>query len=467
MNNVYPVKKNHVYPLEIESLAFGGKGVARLDDYVIFVKRALPGDIVKARIIKRKKSYGEAVIESIEIVSPERINAPCSYFDYCGGCTWQNLLYNNQLKYKTQIVIDAVKHISGLKQTHILPIIPAKSSFKYRNKMEFSFADKKWLRPEELNNPDFTKVFALGLHVPGTFDKIIHIENCMLQSDTANAILKYISEYAQKENLIPYGLRSHEGLLRFLVLRESNFTKEIMVNIVSAYKEEKLFDLAAELRNNFSEISSIVNNINSRKAQIAVGEEEICLSGKNFIEDKIGSFVFQISANSFFQTNTIQAETLYKKAIDFCELKGGETVWDLYSGTGTLSLFLAQKAQKVVGFEVVPSAIENARANALKYELKNINFIEGDVVKNIISNDEKPDVILTDPPRSGMHAKVVEAMVAISPEKIVYVSCNPTTMARDLKLFSEHYNIDEIQPIDMFPQTYHIECVARLTRKAN
>lgn len=461
-NSPYPVKKNGVYPLKISSLAFGGRGVSRYDDYVIFVKRAIPGDIVNARIIKRKKSYAEAIIESFIEKSPERIQAPCPHFEYCGGCTWQNMDYHNQLKYKTQIVADAVKHISDIHEVELRPILASDKYFHYRNKMEFSFADKKWLKPEELDNPEIKKDFALGLHVPGTFDKVIHIENCLLQNEQANQILEFISGYVQAKGLVPYGLRSNQGYLRFLVIRQSDYTKKIMVNIVTAYRDDTLKELAKELINKFTFIAGVINNINSRKAQIAVGEEEFLLAGNDSIEDKIGPFIFNISANSFFQTNTRQAELLYNTVIEFAELSGDETVWDLYSGTGTISLYFAQKARHVLGLELVRSAVENAIENAQKYHYDNISFVSGDVINNMHDLKDKPDVIVTDPPRAGMHEKVVNSILEAAPKKIIYVSCNPTTMARDLQLLKRDYTIDIIQPIDMFPQTYHIECVTRL-----
>lgn len=464
-NSPYPVAKNGVYPLIIDSLAFGGKGVARIDDYVIFVKRAIPGDKINGRIIKRKKSYAEAVIDSFIEKSAQRIKAPCVHFEYCGGCSWQNMHYTDQLGYKTQIVKDAFRNFPGLKSDAIKPIIPSSDFFHYRNKMEFSFAERKWLTEEDLNNPDVSKDFALGLHVPGTFDKIIHIEECLLQSDRANAILKYVSAYTQAKKMLPYGLRTHKGLLRFLVIRESALTKKVMVNIVSSEKADALRKLAENLIKEFDFISGVVNNINSAKAQIAVGQKEILLAGKPFIEDEIGPFKFQISANSFFQTNTRQAKVLYDKVLEYAQLTADETAWDLYCGTGTISLFLASVCKYVSGFELAESAVQNAISNAKTYGFQNTRFIAGDVINNMSVQGSKPHIIITDPPRSGMHEKVVHAIMDIKPLKIVYVSCNPTTLERDLNILSDKYTIDMIQPVDMFPQTYHIECVTRLTLK--
>jgi 23S rRNA (uracil1939-C5)-methyltransferase len=286
----------------------------------------------------------------------------------------------------------------------------------------------------------------------------------MLQSDQANQVLRFVSRYAQEHNMTPYGLRSHEGLLRFLVIRQSFDNSKIMVNIVTAFKDEKIKHLARQLVQKFDFVDSVVNNINSRKAQVAIGEEEILLAGQGSIEDRIGSFRFNISANSFFQTNTRQAEILYKKVIEFAGLSENETVWDLYCGTGTISLFLAQKARRVYGFEITQSAVDNAVQNAASHHTDNISFIAGDVIDNMHKIHEIPDCLVTDPPRAGMHEKVVNSILEIAPEKIVYVSCNPTTMARDLQLLQKSYKIDVIQPLDMFPQTYHIECITRLTR---
>ena len=465
-NFVYPVKKGHDYTVTIESLAFGGKGVARVDDYVLFVRRALPGDVCRVRITKRKRSFGEARILSIEQPSPLRIQPPCAYFEWCGGCTWQNMSYANQLLQKKTIVEQSFKRPDDLGDVPVLDTLACETPYGYRNKMEFSFADRKWLTPEDLDNPDISKAFALGLHVPGTFDKILHIEHCLLQSDTANTILKFISRYVQDAGLPAYGIRSHEGLLRFLVLRQSRASGEIMVNLVTSRDARKeLTPLARELRERFGEVSSVVNTVNSRKAQIAQGEEEFLLAGKSVISDTIGPFRFDISANSFFQTNTAQAEKLYNTALEFAALSGRETVWDLYCGTGTITLFLARRAKKVYGFEIVESAIKDARNNAARYDIDNVQWFAGDVREHMTALEERPDVLVTDPPRAGMHPDVVETLLRIRPRRIVYVSCNPTTLARDLKILQQAYTVVKARPVDMFPQTYHIETVALLEVK--
>ena len=462
----YPVKRGGEYEVEIEKLAFGGAGIARMDNYVIFVKGAIPGDRALVRIQKRKSAYAEARLLSLIKPSKYRIASPCPYFEWCGGCTWQNLSYEDQLKYKVDIVAESFRHLAGLVDIQVQPIITSEKPFAYRNKMEFSFSDRRWLLPNELNKDDINRDFALGLHVPGTFDKILQIDTCLLQSDIANQILKYINDYIIKNKLQPYGIRSHKGFLRFLVIRESSYNGSIMVNMVTAYEDTKsLKNLAQKLINKFPSIKSVVNNINSKLAQIAFGEKEIILAGESTIQEKLGRHLFNISANSFFQTNTKQAEKLYSKVLEFAGLTGIENVWDLYCGTGTITIFLAEQAREVTGFELVESAVNDARLNAETHGVHNAKFIGGDLLHKLREMKDKPDVLVTDPPRSGMHPKVVEYIRDLCPEKIVYVSCNPTTLARDVSILKETYEIEMIQPVDMFPQTYHIETIVKMELK--
>jgi len=464
-NKVYPVKKREILELKIEKLAFGGKGISHLDNYVIFVPRTLPGDIVRAQVIKRKSNYAETRLLEIVQESSLRQKAPCPYFGWCGGCTWQNLEYAEQLKIKKTLVKESIEHIAGLNNISVEDTLPSKQIWAYRNKMEFSFSDKCWLLPEDLENETIKKDFALGLHVPGTFDKILNIESCLLQSDAGNKILNIVRKFSQENHIEPYGIRSQEGYLRFLVIRESLYSNQIMVNIVTSTKKpELLYPLAELIISEVPEVSSVVNNINSKKAQVAFGEEEIVLSGQNNISDKIGEYTFEISANSFFQTNTAQAEILYKIVMEYADLKGHEIVWDLYSGTGTISMFLAKKAEFVYAFELVDSAVSDAIKNAEKYDIKNIDFIAGDLLHNLNTIEQNVNVIVVDPPRSGMHPKVCKFLSESKADRIIYVSCNPTTMARDLEILSQNYRLTRIQPVDMFPHTYHIESVALLEK---
>ncbi len=462
----YPVKRGEELNVTIENVAFGGKGICRINDYVIFVPNTLPQDEVKIRVTKRKTGYGEARILELVKPSPLRQDAPCKYFGWCGGCTWQKVSYEQQLEFKWNHVKESIQHISDIKDIEVPKPIASEKIRAYRNKMEFSFADKRWLLPHELGNMEIEKSFALGLHVPGTFDKIISIDECLLQSDAANEILKFTQIYCKENNLLPYGIRSHEGFLRFLVIRESHFSGDIMVNIVTAFSDSKnMSKLAQELSQKFPQIKSIINTINDRKAQIAFGEEEIVLYGDSFITDKLFDKMYKISANSFFQTNTAQAERLYEIVMEFAEVDKQDTVWDLYCGTGTITLLLAVKAKRVYGFELVERAILDARKNAKEFGVQNVEFILGDVLVEKSNVKNNPAVIVVDPPRSGLHPKVAAFLSESNAKKIVYVSCNPTTMARDIKIIKENYNLTKIQPVDMFPQTYHIESVALLERK--
>ncbi len=461
----YPVKRKEELELSIEKVAFGGQGIGRLDQYVVFVKDTLPGDKVIARVMKRKTNYAEARLVQILEPSPLRRDAPCPYFDYCGGCAWQNLEYTQQIDFKKQHVAESLKHI-GLQQDYqVLDTLPSGKIWGYRNKMEFSFTDRRWLLPEELGNEEIDRSMALGLHVPGTFDRILQVDNCLLQSETANRVLQTVWRFCKENELEPYGIRSHEGLMRFLVLRESTQTKKLMVNIVTSREaKEELLPLAEQLVREIPEVGSVINNINSRKAQIAFGERELVLAGEDHITENLFDLHFKISANSFFQTNTLQAENLYRVALEYAGLNGGEVVWDLYSGTGTISLCLAQQAKEVVAFEIVESAVADAHKNAADNKVTNVRFVAGDLLHNLAEAESVPDVIVVDPPRSGMHPKVCEFLAQSGAKRIVYVSCNPTTMARDIQLMSESYRLVKAQPVDMFPHTYHIETVSLLEK---
>ncbi|GAB4366518.1 MAG: 23S rRNA (uracil(1939)-C(5))-methyltransferase RlmD [Calditrichia bacterium] len=449
----------------VEKLAYGGKGIARLDNRVVFVDGAVPGDTALVRIQKVKRNHAEARVVSIISPSSLRQSPPCQHADYCGGCKWQHLAYDHQLRVKKELVKEALEHIGGFKDVEVLPTIASPSIFAYRNKMEFSFTDRRWLPPPELENPEITKGFALGLHVPGAFDRVMHIDYCWLQDDLMNQILNFTQEYFRQGGFSVYNLKTHEGFLRFLVLRKSFAQEKYMVNLVTSEPgKEKLSDYVQQLTESFPSISSVVNTVNRRVAQIAFGEEEYLLYGEPALKEKLGDYEFLISANSFFQTNPLQACKLFETTQQFV---GGphSLVWDLYSGTGTIDMFLSGQAKRIVGFELVGSAVKDAEANCRQNGVTNCEFISGDIRENILKQNAQPDVIVTDPPRSGMHPDVVEGILAANPQKIVYVSCNPTTMARDLKILSTGYNPILVQPIDMFPHTYHIETIVLLERK--
>jgi 23S rRNA (uracil1939-C5)-methyltransferase len=331
--------------------------------------------------------------------------------------------------------------------------------------MEFSFTDRCWLTTVELSDPEIKKDFALGLHVPGSFDRVMHIEKCWLQDEQMTKILNFSQDYFRKSELPVFNLKNHTGLLRFLVLRKSFYQKNYMVNVVTFEPVQlHLQDYASQLTTRFEDIISVINTVNPRLAQIAFGEEEYVLQGEKSLTEKIGDYFFFISANSFFQTNTLQAANLYQVVVDYCGT-GNELVWDLYSGTGTIAMFLSKTAEKVIGFELVESAVSDAQMNCVKNKVTNCRFVAGDLRNNLMARPEKPDIIVCDPPRAGMHEEVVEAMLMKRPRKIVYVSCNPATLARDIKPMLEYYTVKEVQPVDMFPHTYHIESVVRLELK--
>lgn len=470
-----PIKKGTEVNLTIESLAFGGKGVAKVDDFVIFVKNAIPGQTVKAFIYKKRRGYAEA--RPIEVIkeSPNYTVPPCEHFKYCGGCTFQQLDYAKQVEQKKQQVVDAFQRLAGLDGVKIDKVIPSNTIYNYRNKMEFTFSNRRWILPDEPK--DAPQGFALGLHIPGRFDKILDINECHIQPKLGNEILNFVREKAIELKLKPYDAKTHIGYLRHLVFRFGINTDEIMVNIVTSYENtDFLFPLVQDLIKKFPQITSIINNINTRKGDTAFGEYEIIMYGEPIITDKICDLTFEISANSFFQTNTLQAEKLYQAVMDGADLTGKETVYDLYCGTGSISLFLAQKAKEVYGFEMIRSAVEDAERNAAANNIDNAQFFHANLdtyfkgyvsFKNFTKKFKisKPDVIVIDPPRAGMHEDFVRYLPKFGAKKIVYVSCNPTTQARDLKiLFAKRYKLTKTTMVDMFPHTPHIETVIVLDK---
>ncbi len=467
--------------LRTESLAFEGKAVARrADGYVIFVEKALAGEQVVAEIKKAKGSFAEAKLVEVLEPGPERRTPICPYFGICGGCALQHLNYDAQLRWKKQQVIDLFERVGRISNPPVRDVMAAEKEYHYRNKMEFSFSEERWLTEEEISSGAVADRFALGLHVRERFDRVIDTQVCFLPSAIVADILDFTRRFAKEnhlsvfattpsiENSIEKGAQT--GLLRFLVVKTSYATGEIMVNIVTSREEPKLLArYASELLQNIPQVTTIVNNINPRRSQVAVGEYEIVLHGDGTIRDRVGAATFRISANSFFQANTPQAQCLYEVAANFAELQPEDELWDLYCGTGTISLFVAGRVRHVLGIELIESAIADARANASTNGINNVDFISGDL-KNILSSKNYtqypiPNTLIIDPPRSGMHAEVIREVMKLATERIAYISCNPATQARDVAMMLDRYELLEIQPVDMFPQTYHIECVAKLRRK--
>lgn len=456
-------RKGDTITLTIDKMAYGGRGVARINGFVIFVRGAVPGDIITAKIYKKKKSFAEADILEIIKPSSDRVEAPCPYVGHCGGCQWQHVDYERQLEFKREQIRESLEHIGDLKDVPVREVIPSKDMFAYRNKMEFSFSDRRWRLPHEMDMPKVEGDFALGLHVPGTYNRVIDIAACLLQQETGNRIIREVKKYVKSSGIPVYGLKSHVGFWRFLVLRYSRAFDEWMVNLVTSEKRpEAVQPLAEALCHKIDRVKTVVNNINGRKASIAVGEREVILAGDGSIRDRIGSFIFRISSNSFFQTNPAAAENLYRQIVTLAELEENDVVLDLYSGTGTIPIFVADRAKTVTGIEINENAVMDAEKNCMENGVRNCFFICGDTREALSAEIQRPDVMIIDPPRAGMHKDVLSRVLELSPERIVYVSCNPSTMARDMGQMITDYELLEIQPVDMFPHTYHVEAVAKL-----
>ncbi len=479
------MKKGDILELNIESYAFEGKGVAKLDiedsnnegekkKFVVFAHGAYPGDKVKARIVKKKKSYAEAKVTEILEKAPLRIEPKCKYFGVCGGCKQQDLEYDIQLKYKHEQVKDIFERIGGLSDFEYEDIEGSEKIFHYRNKMEYSFARKRWLSPEEINQSDEIRnqQFAVGLHIPRIFDKVLDLDECFLQSEASNKILNFTREFFKSRETSIYSCKTHEGYLRNLVIKSAHHTNDLMVNLVTSSDDEKLFkEYSDALVEEIPEITTVINNVNLKKAMVAFGDFEKVYHGEGCIYDSIGGYRFRISANSFFQTNTLQAEKLYRTALDYGEITKDDVVYDLYSGAGTISIYVSERAKEVHAFESVEDAVKDAHVNAGINGIENVKFYLADLNKSMkdflaTSNLPKPDVVIADPPRSGMNPKTIRDILRMQPKKVVYVSCNPATQARDIEMLTEQdYKLVKVKPVDMFPHTYHIENVALLVRK--
>ncbi|HEY4799594.1 MAG TPA: 23S rRNA (uracil(1939)-C(5))-methyltransferase RlmD [Bacteroidia bacterium] len=461
--------------IEITDISTEGKGIGRVNNVVCFIDFVVPGDVVDVEITKKKSNYREGKVIAYQKHSDKRTDPRCKHFGICGGCKWQNLNYATQLFYKQKYVADAISRIGKI-NTEVLPIIPSKNIFHYRNKLEYTFSNKRWLTKNELDvvltaagthNPAFHS--GLGFHIPKLFDKVLDIEQCYLQEEPSNAIRLEVKKFALENTLDFFDIRKQTGLLRNLVIRNTS-TGEWMVVVVFFYLDKLLREkLLNHLAEKFPQITSLQYVINPKANDSIFDLEVKPFSGKNFIEEEMEGLKFRISAKSFFQTNSVQAFELYKVAREFAGLNGNEIVYDLYTGTGTIANFVARKAKKVIGIEYIHEAIEDAKINSQVNKISNTEFFAGDI-KDIMKDEfvaahGKPDVIITDPPRAGMQEEVVKKILEVAPEKIIYVSCNPATQARDLAWMGEKYSVEKIQPVDMFPHTAHVESVAKLVRK--
>ena len=464
-------KNQVINGLKVVSYAAEGKCIAHSDDgKVVFIEKTVPGDIVDVLIIKSKAQWADGKVIKLVEPSPQRIPSFCAHFGVCGGCKWQMLPYELQLNYKQQQVKDQLERIGHLKLPEMLPIIGSDTDKYYRNKLEFTFSTNRYFTNEEIAERSETLVneSVLGFHAPGLFDKVVAIEHCYLQPEPTNLVLSVLRNYTREKNLLFYDARKQEGWLRNVTIRVAT-TGETLINIVFHHdRVEERESLLHHLLDNVPNITSLNYTLNPKMNDTIYDREVICYAGSGYITEVLGDLSFKISPKSFFQTNTLQAEKLYNTVKGFAELTGTETIYDLYCGTGSIGIFCSAQAKKVIGIETVEDAIVDARENALLNGKDNCEFFAGDVTDiwtdSFIEQNGMPDIVITDPPRVGMHPKMVAQLLKIQPNKIIYVSCNPATQARDLQMMKECYKIDKLQPVDMFPHTHHIENVALLSR---
>lgn len=464
-NTPNPVFEN----ISIIDIAEEGKGVGKADDFVLFVEKAVPGDVADIEVYRKKKNFGEGKIVALKQASAYRTTPFCEHFGTCGGCKWQHMTYAAQLQFKQKSVTDALTRLAKIEVDNMLPIVASPADRYYRNKLEFTFSDKRWLHEGENRDDERLDMNALGFHIPGRFDKILNINHCYLQADPSNDIRNRLGEFARQQGISFYGLKAHTGALRNLIIRTST-TGELMVIVVFAYAtENEVKAVMSFVDQEFPQITSLLYVINEKKNDTIFDQDVMVWRGPEYIHEEMNGIRFRIGPKSFYQTNSLQALRLYEIARDFAGFKGDELVYDLYTGAGTIANFIAGSVREVVGVEYVPSAIEDAKINSLINNIGNTKFYAGDM-KDVLSTDfvlqhGKPDAIITDPPRAGMHADVVDRLMEIEAPKIVYVSCNAATQARDLLVLKEKYDIVQIQPVDMFPHTQHVENVVLLVLK--
>lgn len=460
-----PPEKRLIPDIAIIDIAEEGKGVGKADELVLFVDKAVPGDVVDVELIRKKKNFAEARVSQLKTASQHRVEPFCEHFGICGGCKWQHMAYPAQLTYKQQTVTNALSRLGGVDVSPIETILPAPQTEYYRNKLEYTFSNKRWLTQLDDAQPGM-EMSALGFHVPSRFDKILDIEHCYLQQDPSNAIRNRLRAFALAEHISFYDLRQHEGALRNLIIRTTS-TGELMVIVAFAYADaETVQKTMAFLQQEFPQITSLLYILNQKKNDTIFDQDIHVFAGRDHIFEEMEGLRFKIGAKSFYQTNSEQAYALYKITRDFAGFAGHERVYDLYTGVGTIANFVARHVQEVIGVEYVPSAIEDAKVNSELNGITNTKFYAGDMkdvlTPEFVAMHGKPDVVITDPPRAGMHPDVVARLLEMEALKIVYVSCNAATQARDLALLQEKYDVKRIRPVDMFPHTQHVENVVLL-----
>jgi len=456
--------------VKITDIGAEGNALARVDNLVVFVPMLVPGDIVDIKVRKKRKKYLEGSVVRFHEYSPDRIKPKCMHFGVCGGCKWQHLPYDLQLRFKEKQVTDTLSRIGKVQIPSISPILGSKDVFFYRNKLEFTFSDKRWLtRDEIISDGDFEKEDALGFHIPGLFDKVLDIKECHLQPDPSNSIRDAVRRYAHRKSLQFFNLRQQSGFLRNLIIRNTRDGKVMVIVVFFLDEKERREGLLDYLLSEFPQITSLFYIINSKRNDSLTDQEAIPYKGDDHLIEEMEGLKFRIGPKSFYQTNSNQALRLYQVARDFAALTGSEIVYDLYTGTGTIANFVAGSAKKVIGIEYVDEAVNDAIHNSEMNGIKNTEFFSGDL-KDVLSGQfmdihGRPDVIITDPPRAGMHEDVVKTILEASPSRIVYVSCNPSTQARDVMLLSGQYDLVKVQPVDMFPHTHHVENIVLMKRK--
>lgn len=456
--------------MTIDSAAFEGKGVARADGLVVFVPFGVPGDRIRARVIRKRRRHLEAVIEELLEASPDRIEPRCPHFGVCGGCSSQNVAYSLQLEFKREQVRELLRRIGGFEAIPVAPTLASPDPYYYRNKMEFSFGSRRWLLPEEIaSETPLEKDFALGLHIPGRFDRILDLQACFLQSPLSAEILNWTRDFAMRAGWAPYDPRAHQGFARNLVIRTGWKSAEVMVVLVTTDgAKNQVARYGEAMQAAFPQVTTLLHSIHSGRSPVAAGAPTEPLFGRGWISERIADKSFRVGPFTFFQPNSAQTEKLFEVIRDFADLSAGTKVWDLYSGVGAISIFLADSGASFVGVESSAEAVKAARLNAADNGLQHLQFAVGEVEKIIdegfVQEMGRPDVVILDPPRAGLHVNALNRLLAVSAERIVYISCNPATQARDLKMLSPDYRIGRVQPVDMFPQTPHIENVVELIR---
>lgn len=457
--------------VKITDIGAEGNAIARIDNQVVFVPMLIPGDVVDIRVRKKRRKYLEGSVVRFHEYSPDRISPRCAHFGVCGGCKWQHLPYDKQLFWKEKQVKDNLTRIGKLDIPEMDPVIGSSEIFLYRNKLEYTFSDKRWLTREEMiSDNDNLNEDALGFHIPGLFDKVLDITECHLQPEPSNAIRDAVRRYAHRKSLAFFNLRQQTGFLRNLIIRSTTSGKVMVIVVFYLDEKERIKGLMDFLAAEFPQISSLFYIINTKQNDSLADQVPLLYKGDDHLLEEMGGLRFRIGPKSFYQTNTKQALRLYTIAKEFAGLTGTEVVYDLYTGTGTIANFVADSARKVIGIEYIDDAVKDAIINSGINGIKNTQFFSGDIrsllSQKFILENGRPDVIITDPPRAGMHEDVVMQIISASPGRIVYISCNPATQARDISLMSGHYTITRVQPVDMFPHTHHIENIILLEKKA-